>query len=167
VSTAELLGVVQLCPDLHRDGLLLWQVPDRGRAGLSRPLARALSAGPLTVEALGEALRVALRVALRHNRHVHAPEPGLLRRYLRTQPQYRLHGDTTSLVDAPRRLTRADEALLAAFAATGADELPTAALVAAVRAAGYAEVGARHVLRTSPLLRRSRRGHYSPRTRSA
>jgi hypothetical protein len=136
----------------------VWTVPDTGRNVVRFALHRQLALRPHTVADLHAGICAALRV-----RPGRRPPPlEALHGYLQAQPGYQINGDrvhASPQMGTP--LATTDAVIVKAFRTAHATELSMSQLRDALAAAGYGESGGRHLVRGSPILRRTRYGRYT------
>jgi len=135
----------------------VWAVPDTGRNLVRHAVRRQLGVRPHTVADLHAGIRAALRV-----RPGRTPPPReALHAYLHDQPGYELDGGTARAKDVDLPLVASDAVIVEAFRAACAEALSMSQLRQALSAAGFGESGARHLVRGSPILRRTGFGRYT------
>lgn len=157
MSVDALTVLVDADHRLYRHKDAVWKLPDAESHLLPRTLDRLLAIAPRNVTTLREGLAVAWR----YHAHAQPPSAAVLRAYLASQPRYELHGEDVRLASSSVvQPSRVDQALLDAYSIEGTAELTADRLREQLIGAGIAPAGARSLLTTSPLLKRTRRAHY-------
>jgi len=149
--------LIEVDPRFGRFGEHAWAVPDVGHNVVRYAVQRQLAVRPHTVQDLHAGLRAALRVRL----GLAPPPVEALRAYLQAQPAYRIRGDRVRAVPPAHVLAGTDAVLVEAFRAAGTRQLSMPQLRQALMDGRYAESGARHLVRSCPILRRVGRGSYA------
>jgi hypothetical protein len=145
-------------PRFGRVGEQVWTVPDTGRNVVRFALHRQLAVRTHTVTDLHAGICAAMRIRPGQR----PPSVEALHGYLQAQPGYRTRGDWVhAFSPAGPPIAATDDVIVRAFHAARANELSMSQLRRALTNAGFGESGGRHLVRGSPILRRTGYGRYT------
>jgi len=152
------LRLVDVDPRFGRLEDQVWTVPDTGRNVVRLAVRRQLAVRAHTVADL----HAGICAALRTRPGVAPPTVQAPRAYLASQGGYRITGERVRAAPhAGAGIAATDAAIVEAFRAGPASELSMRQLRRALVGAGFADSGAPHLVRGSPVLRRVGHGRYT------